>query len=111
MLELYFIFYKIPKIMSALARERQRSAVAWSLLGIAAWLGAELTVVFGIGVTYAIVSIANDSEVPEDLPVELRVLSYVLALGSAIVSFLLVKRFLTSRPKPEYFPPPPPPSF
>jgi hypothetical protein len=111
MLELYFIFYRIPKMMSQLARERQRNPVAWSLIGIGAWLGAEIIVIFGIGVTYGIVSIITEGDVSEEFPPMLRVLTYVLALGAAIGSFLLTKRFLTSRPRPAFEPPPPPPTF
>ena len=110
MLELYFIFYRIPKMMSQLARERQRNPIAWSLIGIGAWLGAEILVVFGIGVTYGIVRIMTEGDVSE-IPPLLRVLTYVLALGAAIGSFLLTKRFLTSRPRPAFEPPPPPPTF
>jgi hypothetical protein len=111
MLELYFIFYRIPKMMSQLARERQRSAVAWSLIGIGAWLGAEFVVIFGIGVTYGIVSIITEGDVSEEFPPLLRLLTYVLGLGAAIISFLLTKRLLTSRPRSAFQPPPPPPSF
>ncbi|HSB27087.1 MAG TPA: hypothetical protein VLE19_04510 [Pyrinomonadaceae bacterium] len=111
MLELYFIFYRIPKMMSQLARERQRSALAWSLIGIAAWLGAEIVVMFGIGMTYAIVSIVREGDISEEFPPVLRAVSYILALGAAIGSFLLAKRFLASRPHPAFEPPPPPPSF
>ncbi len=109
MLELYFVFYRIPKIMTELARERQRSALAWSLLGIFAWLGAEIFVGFGVGLTYGIASIVL--EWPEDPPTGLTILTYVVALGAAIGSFFLVKKILSSRPKPEFAPPPPPPTF
>ena len=111
MLELYFIFYRIPKMMSQLARERERSAVAWSLIGIAAWLGAEIVVIFGIGVTYGIVSLMTEGNVSEEFPPLLRLLTYVLGLGAAIGSFLLTKRFLTSKARPAFQPPPPPPTF
>jgi len=111
MLELYFIFYRIPKMMSQLARERERNPVAWSFIGIAAWLGAEIVVIFGIGVTYGIISLMTEGDVSPELPPALRVLTYVLGLGAAIGSFLLTKRFLTSRPRPAFEPPPPPPSF
>jgi hypothetical protein len=111
MLELYFIFYRIPKMMSQLARERQRSAVAWSLIGIAAWLGAEIVVVMGVAMTYAIVSIMTEGDVSEEFPPVLRAVTYIAALGAAIGSFLLAKRVLTSRPKPAFEPPPPPPTF
>jgi hypothetical protein len=111
MLELYFIFYRIPKMMSQLARERQRSALAWSLIGIGAWLGAEFVVIFGIAVTYGIVTAITEGDVSGDFPPALRLLTYVLGLGAAIGSFLLTKRFLSSRPRPAYAPPPPPPTF
>jgi hypothetical protein len=110
MLELYFVFYRIPKIMSELARERQRSALAWSLLGIFAWLGAELFIAFGVGLSYGIAAFALGWQ--EDPSTGLTILTYVLALGAAIGSFFLVKKILTSRPKPGFAqPPPPPPSF
>jgi hypothetical protein len=111
MLELYFIFYRIPKIMTALARERERSAVAWSILGIVAWLGAEIAVGLGVGITYGIVTLAQGGEIGEELPAGITILSYVLALGAAIGSFLLVKWILSSRPKTQYEPPPLPPQF
>ena len=111
MIELYFVFYRIPKMMSQLARERQRSPVAWSLIGIGAWLGAEIVVIFGIGVTYGIISIMTEGDVSAEFPPALRLLTYVLGLGAAIGSFLLTKRFLTSRPRAAFEPPPPPPSF
>jgi hypothetical protein len=34
MLELYFIFYRIPKMMSQLARERQRNPLRGVSLGL-----------------------------------------------------------------------------
>jgi hypothetical protein len=109
MLELYFVLYRIPKIMTALARERQRSALAWSLAGIFAWIGAELFVAFGVGLFYGIAAIVM--EWPEEPPAGLTLLIYVPALGAAIGSFLLVKKILSSRPLPEFVQPPPPPTF
>ena len=109
MLELYFVFYRIPKIMSALARERQRSAVAWSLLGIFAWIGAEIFVAFGVGMAYGIAGLMLGWE--EDPSTGFTLVIYVLALASAIGSFLLVKKILSSRPLPAFSQPPPPPVF
>jgi hypothetical protein len=111
MLELYFIFYRIPKMMSQLARERQRSAVAWSLIGIGAWLGAEIAVIFGIGIAYGIYSMVTEGDIVEEFPPVLRAVTYLLGLGAAIGSFLLAKRLLTSRRRPDFQPPPPPPTF
>jgi len=110
MLELYFIFYRIPKMMSQLARERQRSPVAWSILAIVAWLGSEIGVGLGIGIIYAIVMIAQQGELPEDPPAVLNIIAYVFGLGAAILSFVIIKKILTSRPT-AYVEPPPPPIF
>lgn len=110
MLELYFVFYRIPKIMSELARERQRSALAWSLLGIFAWIGAEVFVAFGVGLSYGIAAFALGWE--EDPSTGLTILTYIFALGAAIGSFFLVKKILSSRPIPGFaVQPPPPPTF
>lgn len=113
MLELYFIFYRIPKMMSQLARERNRSAVTWSLLGIGAWIGGELLVGLGFGVVYGLGIIFWGW--PEEMPAGANVLLYIAALGAAIGSFMLVRRYLQSR-SPDHSdsklltPPPPPPS-
>ena len=109
MLELYFIFYRIPKIMSQLARERQRSPVAWSLIAIAAWLGSEIVVAVGVGMAFGIAGLFV--EMPEELPVGLQLVGYVFALAAAILSFFVVKKILTARPIPQVAPPPPPPTF
>jgi hypothetical protein len=108
MIEFYFIFYRIPKMMSKLAREQHRSPVIWSLIGIGAWIGAELVVAVTVGVTYAIVAVANN--LPGE-SLKIRALTYVLALAGAILSLWFVRRVLQSLPKPELELPPPPPSF
>ena len=95
--------------MSALARERNRSAVAWSLLTIVAWFGSEITVFLLIGVTYGVIAVVNGWEI-EEVPAGLQVISYVLGLGAAILSFTLLRRHLTRRPT-ELPTPPPPPNF
>ncbi len=113
MFELYFIFYRIPKMMSRLARERNRSAVKWSLLGIAGWIGAELIVAFGLGIVYEAGTMFL--RWPRQTPVGLNVISYVACLAAAIGGFTLVRRILyTKSPdnldaRDNFFPPPPPP--
>jgi hypothetical protein len=115
MLELYFILYRIPKMMSQLARERNRSAVKWSLLGIAAWIGGELLVGLGFGVVYGVGIIFLGW--PEEMSTGANVLLYVAALAAAIGSFTLLRRYLQSK-SPDHFdsgnklltPPPPPPT-
>ncbi len=110
MIELYFLFYRIPKMMSELARERNRSAVKWSVLAIVSWLGAEFAVFVTFGVLYGLGELFWGW--PEEIPAGVTLLSYVLALGAAIGSFSLVRYLLKTRPIASEAPlPPPPPSF
>ena len=49
---------------------------------------------------------------PDQDPVVVRLLTYALALGRAILSFMLVKRILSSKGTNQTMPlPPAPPSF
>ena len=109
MLELYFIFYRLPKMMTRLARDRKRSAVAWTAIAIAAWLGAEIIVGMAVGFLHGI------GVVLWGWPSQssgISLLTYVLALVAALVSVTLVSRILASRPIDEDLPaPPPPPEF
>ena len=110
MIELYFLVYRIPQMMTRLARERNRSALAWSLIGIGAWVGAEFAVALGIGLIYGLTAFFMGWR--EEIPVGLRLLTYILALGAAILSVTLVKRILSSKDTNQTLPlPPAPPSF
>lgn len=109
MIELYFIFYRVPKTMTRLARERNRSALLWSLIGIGVWIGAELLVGFSIGVFYALGIVLwgwpEESATP-------NVIAYVAALIAALVSVQVIIRILTRMPREQDLPfPPPPPQF
>lgn len=109
-LELYFLLYRVPRMMTRLARERSRSAVRWSLLGIAAWLGAEFAVMIGAGIVYGLgVAFLNW---PEPMTQGFKAFSYVLALVAALVSTTVVSRMLMRIPAEEDFAAPPlPPEF
>jgi hypothetical protein len=109
MLEIYFLFYRIPKMMTRLARERNRSALAWSLIGIGAWIGAEVVVVFALGVVHAVGSLMWGWPRQSS---GFSVLTYVLALVSALISVTVVSRILVGKSREESFEiPPPPPEF
>jgi hypothetical protein len=96
--------------MSRLAREKNRSAWRWSLLGVAVWLGAEFTVSFGFGIAYAIGSFLWGW--PEEITAGVRFLAYIAALIAALISVEIVHRILRSRGTPPQTPlPPPPPKF
>ncbi|MDX6696402.1 MAG: hypothetical protein QOF02_4005 [Blastocatellia bacterium] len=107
MIELCFIIFVIPKMMRRLAREHKRSAVAWSLIGIGAWLGAEVLVAFGLGMFYGLgAALWGWPERPSPL---FLLLAYAAALAAAIGSLTLTRRLLSRRK--ELPSPPPPPTF
>jgi hypothetical protein len=110
MLELYFIFYRTPKIMTRLARERNRSAFAWSLIAISAWIGGEFVVAFTLFFIYGI-GIAL-WEWPSPAPPAFLFFTYLAALGAAVACVTIVARILRSIPTVVSFPAPPlPPKF
>jgi uncharacterized membrane protein YeaQ/YmgE (transglycosylase-associated protein family) len=110
MLELYFIFYRVPKMMTRLARERNRSALLWSLLGIGTWIGAEMFVIFTLMFIYQVGIAAADWTDPE--PAGLRFVTYLLGLVGALVAITFLQRILSSKSANQYQPsPPPPPTF
>jgi hypothetical protein len=108
--ELYFIFYRVPKLMTRLARERNRSALLWSLLGSGSWVAAEFLVLFTVGTVYGLGELVFAW--PEQIPPGLKIVSYVLSLAAALLASTIVSRILTRQPKTgAYSLPPEPPVF
>lgn len=106
MLELYFLSYRIPKMMTRLARERKRSAVARSLIGVGVWIAAEVLAAVTFGLIYGIgFELAGW---PERSP-GANFLLYVLSLVGALVGVTIFQRILSSKTTAESFLPPPPP--
>jgi hypothetical protein len=106
MLELYFIFYRVPKMMTRLARERNRSALAWSLLGIGTWIVAEMFVIFTLTLIYQI-GVAT-ADWTEPAPAGLRFGTYLLGLVAALLAVTGLRRVLDSKRTLTQLPPPPP---
>ena len=106
MLELYFIFYRVPKTMTRLARERNRSALAWSLLGIGTWISAEMFVILTLTFIYQIGVATADWIEPE--PAGLRFATYLLGLVAALLAVTGLTRLLDSKRSSSQVPPPPP---
>jgi hypothetical protein len=111
MIELYFLIYRIPKMMRQLARERNRSALLWTLIAIGAWLGTEFAVGLGFGIIYVIASLSFGWS--EEMPAGLTLVMYAVSLAAAILSLTIVRRILTSSGRiGETVPlPPAPPTF
>src|SRR4051794_17148027 len=105
MIELYFLIFRLPRMMSQLARERNRSALGWSLAAIGAWVGAEVLVLLCYSLIYEI-GVENWGW-PEREPRQLLLLIYLMALGAAILSATLIRRVLWSIPTNQPLPPPP----
>jgi len=109
MFELYFVFYWLPKKMTQLARERNRSALAWSAMAIGAWIGTEAGIVAGF--TFACALGTELWGWGEPSPAA-QFGIYLLALGAAALSVTVVFRMLRAKPRHDVFPvPPPPPKF
>ena len=109
MLELYFLFYRIPKMMTRLARERHRSPVKWTAIAIVSWLGAEIFVGLAIGFIHGL-GVVFFGWPTQSTGISL--LTYILALVAALVSVTIVSRILSNKPIDEELPvPPPPPDF
>jgi len=105
-LELYFLFYRLPKMMTRLARERGRSGWRWSLIGMGAWVGAEFGVLVGAGLFYGFGVEFLDWPLP--IPQGVQALTYLLSLVAALLSATLASRILTRKTKELPVPPPPP---
>ena len=95
--------------MTRLARERNRSALGWSLIGIGAWIAAEVAVGLAVGVVHAVGILVWGW--PRQSP-GFTALTYICALVAALISVTVVSRILTGKPREESFQlPPPPPEF
>ena len=95
MLELAFLFYFLPRRMTRLARERHRSALAWSVAASAAWIGAEIVVGSAIMLTAFIT--AELWGWPKDTE-SLTAVAYLPGLLAGLVAAEVVRHYLLSRP-------------
>lgn len=95
MLELIFLFIVIPKRMTRLARERNRSGLKWSLAAIGVWVGVEIVV--GIVVVFFIILSSYFLGTPED-PEKFSGVAYIPALVAALISGELMIRHLRAKP-------------
>ena len=96
--------------MSQAARERHRSALVWSLIGVGVWLFTEFFVAVALAFGYAIAAAALDW--PEQISAGFRFLTYLVSLVAALISVSLVRRRLLATPPASlYTCPPPPPTF
>ena len=96
--------------MSQAARERHRSALLWSLIGVGVWLFTEFFVAVALVFGYAIAAAAFDW--PEQFPAGFRFLAYIVSLVAALITVSLVRRQLLATPPANlYNSPPPPPTF
>ncbi|HUC20876.1 MAG TPA: hypothetical protein VMR98_05275 [Candidatus Polarisedimenticolaceae bacterium] len=81
--------------MSRLARERNRSALKWSLATIGVWLAVELAV--GVVLIVLIFLCSYFLGTPED-PEAVSGLAYIPALAAALIGAELMIRHLRAKP-------------
>jgi hypothetical protein len=95
MLELIFLLIVMPKRMTRLARERNRSGLKWSLAAIGVWVGVEFVVGFvlllGMGLSSYLWGVPKDPE-------KVSSLAYFPALAAALVSGEFMIRHLRAKP-------------
>src|SRR5215467_2210845 len=95
MLELVFLFFIVPRRMTRLARERNRSALKWSLAAIGVWLAVEIVVTLAVGLLVFVSSFAFGY--PKH-PESLSPIAYIPALIAALISAEFMTRLLRSKP-------------
>ncbi len=95
MLELIFLFIVIPMRMSRLARERNRSALKWSLATMGVWIGMEMVV--GTVLIFLIFLCSYLWRTPED-PEKMSGLAYIPALAAALIGAEFMIRRLRAQP-------------
>ena len=95
MLELIFLFIVIPKRMTRLARERNRSGLKWTLAAIGVWIAVEIVV--SIVLVFFVFLSSYLWATPED-PEAVSGLAYIPALIAALVSGEFMIRRLRAKP-------------
>src|SRR5690349_494669 len=96
MLELVFLFIVIPIRMTRLARERNESALQWSLATMGVWIGAEFVV--SVVVVFLIFTCSATFGVPQN-PARISELAYFPGLMAALVSAEYMIRRLRAKPR------------
>lgn len=95
MIELIFLFIVIPKRMTSLARERNRSALKWSLAAIGVWLGTEVVVIFALA--FLVFLSWYLWRTPRD-PGKVAEIMYIPGLIAALISAEVMVRRLRAKP-------------
>src|SRR5262245_11784732 len=94
-LELAFLFVIIPRRMARLARERNRSALKWSLAAIGVWIGTEFVVGIVAGLSLLVFAASSGRTINPD---KVSWIAYVPALIAALISAEIMIRHLTAKP-------------
>jgi hypothetical protein len=77
---------------------------------MAAWIGAEFAVAFGLGVAYGICNLLLSWS--EEILSGFRLVSYILSLLAALMAVTMAQRILTAKSTPDHWSTPPlPPQF
>lgn len=94
MLEIYVLFFYIPRKVRSLAKPRGQSVMAWSLMAIGAWIVAEIAVLFMI---LLMMTLFRDLEESGLFMFATWVISFLAAAGAVSLVF----RRLRQMPLPQ----------
>ena len=94
-LELIFLLIVIPRRMTRLARERNRSGLWWSLAAVGVWIGIEIVVIVVLVILIFLSSYLWGT--PED-PEKVSGLAYLPALIAGLISGEFMIRHLRAKP-------------
>ena len=84
MFEIYILFFFIPRRVRALAKPRGQSALAWSLIAIGAWVGAEIVIFVAL---VFLISLFQDLEKSGLFMFSTWIVSFLAAAGAVSLVF------------------------
>ncbi len=110
MIELVLAIFVIPKIISPIAKVKNRSGVRWSLLAIGAFFVTEILIVGIYFFTYAL--LAKFFNWQQDVyQFWLTKLIYIVALIGGLGSADIIRIYLGKTDSTDFIKPPVPPNF
>ena len=95
MIELFFVFFFIPRRIKALAKLRGENWIRWSLFAIGAWFGAQILAFMAITTVLATYAAIAGSVFNENLAV---MIAYFFGLVGAVMAATLVVKQLAKKP-------------
>jgi len=94
-LEIYVLFFYIPRKIRALAKPRGQSALAWSLIAMGAWIAAEIAAVI---ISMLLTSLIRNLEENGLFLFATWVISFLAAAGAVSLVFRRLRQMPLQHP-------------